>query len=176
MGVTRMSAETADRLRMVLGDPGVRARYEEKIRVVTPYACRFWTGAITGRGHGRIWIAHDTNNPTGGTKDFCVIAHRLGFGLAYGFAALMDTEVIAHRCDNTLCQEPSHWQPCTHAENKRQWAARRHELSGPLRDTRGARERALAIRDAVLTGRELSSVIGDGVRPVDRDQLPLWGS
>jgi hypothetical protein len=169
-----MSAETAQRLRGVLGDPAVAARYREKVVVVPPFSCRFWVGAVTGKGHGRLWIAHDVAGP-GEAKDFVVIAHRFGYGLAHGFEALMDAEVIAHLCDNTLCQEPSHWQAATHAENKRQWAARRHQLAGPLRDSRGARARALAIREAVLTGRALPAVFADGVRPLDRDQLPLWG-
>lgn len=104
-----------------------------------------------------------------------MIAHRFGYGLAYGLEALIDTEVVAHTCDNPLCQEPRHWEASTHAENKRQWATRRHQQAGPLRDTRGARSRALAIRDAVLTGRPLSMVIDDGIRAMERDQLPLWG-
>lgn len=169
-----MSTETAQRLRMVLGDHEVQARYWDKVVVVPPFACRFWTGAVTGKGHGRFWIAHDTSAARG-AKDFVVIAHRFGFGLAHGFDALMATEVVSHACDNTLCQAPEHWKASTHADNKRQWAMRRHQVGGPLRDTRGARARALAIRTAVLAGRPLPTVLADGVRPLDRDQLPLWG-
>lgn len=164
-----MSAGTAARLRMALGDPAVVGRYRDKVVAVEPYACLFWTSAVSGRGHGRFWIADDT-----AARDYVVIAHRFGYGLVHGFEALMDVEVVAHRCDNTLCQLPAHWRESTHAENKREWASRRHQLSGPLRDLRGARGRALAIRDAVRAGRPLADVVAAGVRDADRDQLPLW--
>jgi hypothetical protein len=169
-----MSAATSARLRMVLGDPAVKARYLEKIVVVPPYSCRFWVGAITGRGHGRFWIG-DAVEAGQEAQDFVVIAHRFGFGLAYGFDALMDVEVVAHTCDNTICQEPGHWRESTHARNKQEWAQRRHQLAGPLRDKRGARDRAVAMRDAIVAGRPLPTVFADGVRTLDRDQLPLWG-
>jgi len=144
-------------------------RYREKVVAVEPYTCLFWTGTVAARGHGRFWIADDATD-----RDYVVIAHRFGYGLAHGFDALMDVEVVAHRCDNTLCQLPEHWRESTHAQNKREWASRRHQLSGPLRDLRGARGRALAIRDAVRTGRPLVDVVAAGVRDGDRDQLALW--
>lgn len=104
-----------------------------------------------------------------------VIAHRFGYGLAYGWDALAQTEVVAHGdCDNPLCQESDHWRPSTHAENRLDWARRRNRLAGPLRDLRGARGRALAIRDAVRDGRPLDDVLAAGTRDGDRDQLPLW--
>jgi len=104
-----------------------------------------------------------------------VIAHRFGYGLAHGWDALTRTEVVAHGdCDNPLCREPDHWRPSTHAENRLEWAWRRNRLAGPLRDLRGARGRALAIRDAVRDGRPLDDVLAAGTRDGDRDQLPLW--
>lgn len=145
------------------------ARYHAKIAAVPGYECLFWTGAITARGHGRFWIADDTTE-----RDYVVIAHRFGYGLAHGYDALMATEVIAHRCDNPLCQHPGHWRQSTHARNKTEWAARRHTLTGPLRDLRGARGRALAISDAVRDGRPLADVVACGVREGDRDQLTPW--
>jgi hypothetical protein len=144
----RASEATAARLRMALGDPGVVARYRGKIAVVDSYDCLFWTGAIAARGHSRFWISDDT-----GQRDFVVIAHRFGYGLVHGFDALMDVEVVAHCCDNPLCQQPRHWRESTHAENKREWDARRHQLSGPLRDLRGARGAASSTIRARSTSR-----------------------
>ena len=164
-----MSPDTAAQLRTALGDPGVVARYRQKVAAVEPYTCLFWTGAVAARGHGRFWIADDTTG-----RDYVVIAHRFGYGLTHGFDALMHVEVVAHRCDTPRCQHPGHWRESTHAQNKREWAARRHSLSGPLRDLRGARGRALAIRDAVRTGQPLVDVVAAGVRDGDRDQLALW--
>lgn len=154
---------------MALGDPVVVSRYRAKVVAVEPYACLFWTGAVAARGHGRFWIADD-----GPARNYVVIAHRFGYGLAHGFEALMQVEVVAHSCDNTLCQLPEHWTESTHASNKREWASRRHQLSGPLRDMRGSRGRAVAIRDAIRAGQPLEGVVAVGVRDGDRDQLPLW--
>lgn len=165
----RMAPATAERLRTVLGDPGVVARYQAKIVAVEPYACLFWTGAIAARGHGRFWMADDADD-----HDFVVIAHRFGYALAHGVDALLAVEVVAHTCDNPLCQLPAHWRESTHAQNRREWASRRHQVSGALRDVRGARGRAVAIRDAVLAGQPLAEVMADGVRAVDRGQLTLW--
>ena len=39
-----------------------------------------------------------------------MIAHRSGFALAFGVAALIKTGVLSHGCDNPLCQriDPEH--------------------------------------------------------------------
>jgi hypothetical protein len=163
-----MSAANTIRLKTALHDPAVVDRYQQKITAVDSYSCLFWTGAISARGHGRFWISADDG------RDFVVIAHRFGYALAHGFDALIGVEVVAHRCDNTLCQLPAHWRESTHAQNKQEWASRRHQLSGPLRDLRGARGRAMALRDAVRDGRPLAGILADGVRSCDRDQLALW--
>jgi hypothetical protein len=123
------------------------------------------------QGPGRVELAllqHRTRSQPD------LLAHRFGYGLAHGFDALMAVEVVAHACDNPLCQRPAHWCESTHAANRREWATRRHQLSGPLRDLRGARGRAVAIRDAVRAGRPLAAVLAAGVSPLDRDQLALF--
>lgn len=164
-----ISEQTAGHLARGLVDPGVVNRYRAKLATVPGYSCLFWTGAVSGRGHGRFWLAGD---PT--TTSHVVIAHRFGYGLLHGFDALMATEVIAHRCDNTLCQEPTHWIACTNSANRAQWAARRHTPTGALRDLRGARGRAVALRDAIRNGRPLADVVELGVRSGERNQLRLW--
>lgn len=142
----------------------VVARYWMKVLVGDPDQCSIWTGAISGQGHGRFWI----------TKGHAVIAHRFGWALAFPGEPL--PEVVAHRCDNPLCQNPNpgHWEPSTHADNKDDWASRRHSIGGPLRDIRGARGRALAIRDAAKAGHDIATAMRAGLRPVDRDQPRLF--
>jgi hypothetical protein len=127
-------------------------------------------GAVTNRGHSRFWLTTDPATRTA----YAIIAHRFGYALAHGVDALLAVEVVAHRCDNPLYQRPEHWRESTHAENRREWAARRHQLFGPLRDLRGARGRAVAIRDAVRAGAPLAAVLAAGIAPVDRDQLALF--
>lgn len=156
-------------MRAALDDEGARARYGAKIRMVEGYSCAFWIGAVSGRGHGRLWLGED-----GGGRDVGVIAHRFGYGLVYGFTALSQTQVVSHDCDNPLCQNVEHWQRSTHAQNRQEWHWRRHRVGGPLRDLRGSRARAILVRDAVRDGRPLAPVLARGVRDLDARQLPLW--
>ncbi len=66
-------------------------------------------------------------------RDAVMIAHRLGRALSYGLPALQDTPALGHRCDNPLGQrlEPGHVQQSSHAENRQEWAGRRHALENP---------------------------------------------
>src|SRR5699024_4892509 len=101
--------------------------------------CLWWTGAVSGRGHGRFYYAPGR----------VVIAHRFAFALAHGVVALDEVPVLGHRCDNPLCErvEPGHVVASSYEENRREWAARR-ELSGsPLGDPRGSRKRSRELRD-----------------------------
>ena len=147
-----------------LANEGVRSRYWAKVVRTSDGTCWHWTGAISGKGHGRFWVAEGR----------VVIAHRFGFALAHLGEAL--PPVIAHECDNPLCQSPlpGHLTASTHAANRADWAARRHTLGGPLRDVRGSGGRAVALRAAVREGLATDVVSQEGVRPVDRDQPPLW--
>jgi hypothetical protein len=45
---------------------------------------------------------------------------------------------------------PAHWRCGTAADNSADYQARRNDPMLPLRDSRGARGRAVAIRDAIL--------------------------
>jgi hypothetical protein len=93
-------------------------------------------------------------------------AHRLGYGPAHGFDALLAAEVVAHRFDNPLCQLPEHWRESTHAQNRQEWAARRHQLCGPIRDLRSARGRRWR------SGMPCWPAVGQGRRRQDRPSGP----
>lgn len=142
----------------------VIARYRAKIHLVPGSDCLWWTGAICGAGHGRFWVKDTT----------AIIAHRLAYALAYGTTALGQTPLVAHKCDNPLCQNPTHLLATTSAENRRQWAQRRHQIKGSLRDTRGARGRAHALRQAILEQRDLDTVVAAGYTTLDAHQDTLW--
>lgn len=143
-------------------DPRVRARYFAKILRVDGSACWWWTGAISGKGHGRFWVR----------EGWTVIAHRLGWAIAHPGETV--PELVGHECDNPLCQRPEHWRESTHALNRAEWVARRETIGSPLRDERGARGRAREIRDGLLAGKSPSELEALGLNAVDRGQLPLW--
>ncbi|HRU10834.1 MAG TPA: hypothetical protein P5144_15765, partial [Thermoanaerobaculia bacterium] len=69
-------------------------RWAAKVVVVDGSSCRWWTGALSGRGHGRFWLAPGR----------VVVAHRFAFALVHGVAATAAVAVLGHRCDNPLCQ------------------------------------------------------------------------
>lgn len=150
-------------IRSAADDERIRARYFDKVLRTDAGTCWIWTGAISGRGHGRFWIA----------QGHVVIAHRFAWAIAHPGQQL--PAVVAHGdCDNPLCQNPAHLHASTAGANRREWAARRHRIGGALRDERGARGRAREIRDAARDGVDLDAVVLRGMSVADRDQLPLW--
>jgi len=175
--MARMSKGTVERLRLAVTDEVIVARYWSHVRIPEKSGCWLWTGAISGKGHGRFQIAHDYHRGAGGQserKTFVVIAHRFGYALNYGVDALLAVPVVAHRCDNPLCQNPACWRDSNHRTNGREFALRRDEVRGSLADRRGARGRARAIRDAARDGQDIDAAVLAGWAPVHRDQRYLF--
>src|SRR3954470_13523726 len=91
-----------------LGDPGVVARYRATVLEVPGSDCLWWSAAVSGRGHGRFCVGTVTTATTepdddpadgadgGEVRDLCVIAHRFGYALVYGAAALNSVQVLGH--------------------------------------------------------------------------------
>jgi hypothetical protein len=151
-------------------DPAAVRRYRAKVRVLPGSACLWWIGAVSGRGHGRFWLG------TVEERDVVVIAHRFAFALAYGPETLLSARVLGHRCDNPLCQRAGtgHVEQSSAAENRREWAARRLVNGSALRDARGARGRALELREVARRGcGGWDEVVRAGVAR-DGQQLSLW--
>ena len=77
--MTRMSADTVARLRLAVADSDVVDRYRSHIKSGRADQCWLWTGAISGKGHGRFQIADQRlTRPDGTTarRTYVVIAHR----------------------------------------------------------------------------------------------------
>ena len=97
-------------LEAALRDPAVVARYRAKVLEVPGSDCLWWQGAVSGRGHGRFYVGTvatggdgaDDDAGGGRVRDLCVIAHRFGYALVYGAAALNSVPVLGHGCDNPL--------------------------------------------------------------------------
>jgi hypothetical protein len=122
-----------------LQDAETVQRYRSKVVTVPGSSCSWWSGAVSGRGHGRFWLAAVQG------RDIVVIAHRFGYGLEHGPEALLSTRALGHRCDTPLCQRiGGHVEASSAWRNRQEWVMRRHTIGGPLRDVRGARGRARA--------------------------------
>ena len=162
-----------------LRDPAVVARYRAKVLQVPGSDCWWWQGAVSGRGHGRFYVGtvptqSKADQGVGG-RDLCVIAHRFGYALVYGAAALNSAPVLGHGCDNPLCQRigREHAHPSSHAANRRAFLARRFVAGSPLGDPRGARGRSRELRD--MTRADPAAVAADQARLLRLGlQLPLF--
>ena len=153
-------------LAAAIRDVDVVARYRAKLAEVDGSTCLWWTGAISGRGHGRFWVS--------GSR--VVIAHRFGFALDHGVELLAAVDVLGHRCDNPLCQRvgPGHIVASTPRGNRREWAARRGLAGSPVGDGRGSRERARVMRDLVRRDPDLAAVELRRLAARSGHQPPLW--
>lgn len=173
----RMSDRTLAALYDAVEDETVAYRYRSLIsETTTDRGCRLWTGAVASKGHGRFWIgSYQDVRPDGVAveRDMTVIAHRFGYALAYGVGALLRADKVTHRCDETLCQEPTHWRPGSNSSNQSEFHARRWVMGSPLRDVRGARGRSIALRDAARSGADLRAVDHAGRPASDQLQDPL---
>ncbi len=150
-------------LRQAAKNPAITERYWAKIVRPESWSCWLWTGAISGRGHGRFWIG----------DGLVVVAHRFGWLINAGEDAALP-EVVRHSCDNPICQNPLHLVAGTWSENRLDDVARRGVPGAVLNDVRGAGARARALRDAARAGEDLDQVAARGLSALDRYQSPLW--
>lgn len=143
--------------------PTVTDRYFAKIVRDGQTTCWIWTGALSGNGHGRFWIQHG----------LVVLAHRFGWLLNAGDVDEMPVNVT-HSCDNPLCQNPAHFRDGTWSSNRVEYVQRRGTPTSPLRDVRGARGRALALREAARLSADVKAAADAGLSELDRHQATLW--
>ena len=64
------SERAAETLRWALSDQGTIKRYRSHVLAMPGWSCTWWSGALSGRGHGRFWLARVDG------QDVAVIAHR----------------------------------------------------------------------------------------------------
>ncbi|MBO3146352.1 hypothetical protein GZ176_11730 [Dermatophilus congolensis] len=160
-----MSAETLSQLSAAIRcEKTIKRFYSHCLTIPAVSPCLWFIGAISGRGHGRFWIG----------KGCVVIAHRFAWALAYGDVSIAATPQLAHQCDNPLCVNVAHLDPADTITNTQQWSKRRLMWSGPLADPRGARARAIAIRDGLRNGTPLRTLLDEGANDLERGQLPLF--
>jgi hypothetical protein len=83
MNVRRLSATGLAALQRAVNDPVTVERFRSKVVQVPASQCLWWTGAVSGRGHGRFWF----------DRGRVAIAHRFAFALAYGVEVLDQVRV-----------------------------------------------------------------------------------
>jgi hypothetical protein len=127
-------------------------RYRSKIYWRGPGQCAYFLGALSSSGHGRFRAG--TRTPAADRPGSLVVpAHIYGYVLSRGVPAPDPVTgrlpVIRHRCDEPNCQTVVHLAGGSPGENAQDYLARRMDPRSPLRDTRGPRGRAVAIRDVI---------------------------
>ncbi|MFL0028509.1 hypothetical protein ACJBCE_36915 [Streptomyces sp. NBUL23] len=141
-------------------DAATVERYRAKVYDRGPDQCAYWLGAISSSGHGKLRAGSRS------TKTSRVVTvHVLGFVIANG--PLAPGAVVRHRCDESSCQQPTHWMSGERLDNIRDYYARSHRAGHALGDVRGPDGRAVAIRDAILkaqaTGADVEAAIAAAI-------------
>ena len=80
--------------------------------------------------------------------------------------------MIRHRCDETSCENWDHLLIGTQPDNIQDYQARRGREDGPLADRRGARGRAIAIRNAIITAQRDGANIEEALRQAISAGIP----
>ena len=154
--MVRMSVDTVARLRLAVADPVVVHRYRSHIKTGRVDRVLAVDRRDLRQRPRPVPDRRPTPPRTDGTtlrRTYVVIAHRFGYAALHGVDALLEVPLLAHQCDNPLCQNPRCWRESNHRANGRDYAYRRDLVRGALADTRGARGRARAVRDAARTAR-----------------------
>ena len=160
-----------------LADPDTRRRFEALVYRRGPEQCGYWLGAISSTGHGKFRAgSRARTRPEAGpaVPSRIVTAHVYAYQLHHGVipAPWAGHVVIRHRCDETSCENWDHLLIGTQPDNIQDYRARRGREDGPLADRRGARGRAIAIRDAILTARRDGSNIEEALRQAINAGIP----
>ena len=119
-------------------------------------ACRYYLGALSDSGHGKLKAGRAAAGAAAGRT---VTAHVYGYQLHHQRlitpTRAVPDPVVAHRCDEPSCQHPAHWELIDRSDNVRAYHQRKHLW--PLNDTRtrtGRKSaRAEALRQAVRQAR-----------------------
>jgi HNH endonuclease/helix-turn-helix resolvase-like protein len=124
-------------------DEGFLARFRSRFQQRDLDECWNWTSTLNDYGYGIIWF--DNHNRG---------AHRVAYALSTG-EILVESDVICHKCDNSVCVNPRHLFKGTHEINARDRHAkgRTKVLHGAVHpNTHLTEDDAKAIREKYLDG------------------------
>lgn len=118
-------------------------------RINKTKSCWIWTGKLL-HGYGRVAL----NNRE-------ILAHRLSWFFAHG--EIPENKLVCHKCDNTLCVNPSHLFIGTQTDNMRD-CSNKNRLGGEFKkgilphNTRLSFDDVRNIRQRITSGETLSSI------------------
>ena len=157
-----------------LDNPDTLRRFEALVHRRGPDRCAYWVGALSSTGHGKFRAGSRARAETelaGPSR--IVTAHVFAYQVRHGvIVAPSAGRAIRHSCDETSCQNWDHLIIGTQPENVWDYRARRGREDGPLADHRGARGRAVAIRDAILAAQRSGADIEDALRQAITAGIP----
>ena len=125
-------------------------RFWSKVRKRKSTECWNWTAYVGTSGYGSF-RSHSPRRPE--------YAHRVSWELTHG--PIPDGMCVLHRCDNKLCQNPSHLFLGTRQENNqdRDRKGRSHHLIGEAHPhSRIAERDVIKIRSAYQSGKTISAL------------------
>lgn len=142
----------ADVWRALLACEETAAAYRAAIYRRGEDQCWPWCQALSDSGHGKLKAGRAGGGAAAGRT---VTAHVYGYQLHHQRlitpTSAMPDPVVGHRCDESSCQNPRHWELISRGDNVRAYHQRKHLF--PLNDTRtrnGRKSaRAEALRDAI---------------------------
>ena len=173
--MTRMSVGTIAQLRLAVTDPDRRRTGTGRTsRPVAPTSA----GCGPGRSPARATAGSrsPTNTSPAPTEQPCgapTSSSRTASGTPPCTGSTRSWRCRSSRTNATTrsARTPGAGANPTTAPTARTTADRRDIVRGALADTRGARGRARAVRDAARDGAEISEAVLAGLRPVHRGQL-----
>jgi hypothetical protein len=135
----------------LLDDAKSRARVHEKVYRRGPGQCHYWLGALSSTGHGRVRLGV---RAAGALRRASVVvaAHVYLYQESRGLLRPLPDgsyPLVRHRCGEPSCLNPIHLAAGTAAGAAGAAIAVRG-AAGSVADSRGAQERAMAIRDAIV--------------------------
>jgi hypothetical protein len=122
-------------------------RFWTMVDVRSENECWPFLGAKDDKGYGRFHV--------GRSKNACMLAHRISFGLCTG----EEPEAVCHRCDNPPCCNPGHLFGGTRDDNNKDMA-RKGRNRVPRYAARGEKHHSAKISNDAAT--IIRSVYADG--------------
>ena len=115
--------------------------------------CWLWTGAKSG-GDGREQFKYGYIN----FNKKAVRVHRIFFEISKNIN--LGEKHLMHKCDNSLCINPDHLEPCSHTENMKDMILKKRDLHfvGELNHSKLKEAQVLEIKEMLKNGKKIPEI------------------